>query len=812
MNQKTKKARVIKQIIFFLSTALLLIILTPSFSTNYQEALTAVEKNDLAKAQTLLHQTLSRNPNDINSKTLYAIVTYRQGNYEAAETQLLELSTKDQLSKNDSILYMLADVQNTLGLKQEALNTIITAYEVNPENLSIQQLYTSIYYDLSDEYKTVSTASAAPVTASTYASQPNISIQAVQQLATNLISTRSMNTASATDSVETIAKTDSIQNALYAATQGTTLIPESTVTSESLTDSTIVSSTLEAATEQQVTALDRPYTFEEASQSFAEKKFNLARVQLENVLAGNPYHLEATKMLAQLAYRDGNLEQSVELYQRIIQTADFIQDPQAEVHYGLALAQRSLGDIEGAFNNATQAILQTPDDEAINKLYDNLSSELAQNDNTLPEAVSYTFADALASYKENDIETARMQLQSIVSNEPNNKEAITMLAYIIYRDGNSEQAEAMFQSLVSQADFDENSDILYGLALAQRNNGKVTDALATIQRAQVAAPNREDVSNLLAKLSDAVQAERTRALQEAAASQNQKPKLDFSFEDALEAYKANDIETAQARFEALVANNPDDTDSAILLAYIIYRSDSDRAVQMFTAITEKADFNENSDVLYGLALSHRNSGNLELAFTSIERAYIAAPEREDVADLYTNLAAALEEAQASAQQEQTQETASAETTETEANAETTETIDLAAIANEEAPKSSLSYTFEDALNAYKANDIETAKTQFEGLVNENPDDTDSATLLAYIVYRSDAALAASMFQNIVDRVDFNENSDVLYGLALSQRNAGDLDAAFKSIARAYTAAPERDDVKELYAQLYTAVNSVADGS
>ena len=837
MKNKNNKNRVIKQIVCFLSIALLLVIFTPSFSTNYQEALTAVQRNDLDKAQTLLSHTLSRNPNDLNSKTLFAIVTYRQGDYAAAETQLLELSTNTNLSKNDSILYMLADAQNTLGFKEEALNTIITAYEVNPENLSIQQLYTSIYYDLSPEYNAAiaqnQTVLMVPETENTETitttSAPetgaNILIQAVQEPAP-LVTTRAMNTASP----QAVHQTSTLQNALLAATQGTTLVPETTVVAEAvvateaLTGSMDNSSTLET---EEVAGLDRPYTFEEASQSYAENKFNLARAQLENILAGNPYHLEAKKMLAQLAYRDGNVEQSVELYKSLTQTHQFIQNPEADVLYGLALAQRSLGDIEGAFNNVAQAILQTPDNAAMNRLYDNIVAELANQDSLQKQTVAYTFEEAMEVYNSGDIELARLQFQEIIKAQPQNNEAITMLAYIIYRDGNSEQAEAMFQSIVNQADFDENSDVLYGLALSQRNSGKLSDALASIQRAQVAAPDREDVRDLSNSLSAIVLAEREKALLTAASTQNQQSKLSFTFEDALEAYKANDIETAKVRFEALIAANPDDTDSAVLLAYIVYRTDSDEAVRMFTALTEREDFTENSDVLYGLALSHRNSGNLESAFASIERAYIAAPEREDVADLYTKLAGALEEArkaETTEPEKTSEENNSAANSEVSAETSTVEpatvepataepaTVETAEAVSEAVLAETLPYSFEDAVAAYKANDIETAKAQFEGLVAANPDDTDSATLLAYIVYRSDSKLAAAMFQNIVNRADFNENSDVLYGLALSERNSGNLEAAFTSIERAYIAAPEREDVKELYTQLNAALNTVADSN
>ena len=791
MRQHKKKLRHLKNIFFFFSIALLFLMLTPSFSTNYQEALTAVQQNDLDKAQSILNQALNRNPNDINSKTLFAIVTYRQGNYEAAETQLLELSTVEHLSNNDSILYMLADAQNTLGFKEEALETIITAYEVNPENQSIQQLYTSIYYDISDHY--------AAETATQPQTQPQENV---------LISSRAMDTqvigsqAAASSDV----KLQAIQNALFAATQGTTLVPNKQETIEIVQTSEETNTVETDITEASVgeanvveatTPSEKPYTFEEASQSFADNNFNLARAQLENVLAGNPNHPEATKMLAELAYKDGSLNQSLELYTRLTQSHQFIQNPQADVHYGLALTKRSLGDIEGAFHHTAEALLQTPDDEAIIKLYNNLTTELGQNGASQLVSESYTFEDALAAYKDNDIELARLRLQQLIAAEPNHKEAITMLAYIIYRDGNSEQAEAMFQSLINQADFDENSDILYGLALAQRNNGKLNDALANTQRAHVSAPDREDVQKLQQAITTAIQTEREKALINAAQNNNETVKLSFSFEDALEAYKANDIETAQAQLETLVAANPDDTDSAILLAYIVYRSDSHRAVEMFTAISEREDFNENSDVLYGLALSHRNSGNLEAAFTHIERAYVAAPEREDVADLYTKLANAVAEAKSSE--------ATVESTPEDINTEDT-------IQDEEQVQEASPYSFATALEAYKANDIETAKYHFEGLVTTNPDDTDSATLLAYIVYRSDAVAAATMFQNIVDRPDFNDNSDVLYGLALAQRNAGNLDAAYAAIERAYKAAPEREDVTDLYAKLYNALNPENEGS
>ncbi len=186
------------------------------------------------------------------------------------------------------------------------------------------------------------------------------------------------------------------------------------------------------------------------------------------------------------------------------------------LYYGLALTQYDLDQEQESLRNIVKAYTLAPENYKILKLYADISHTmnlhkpiLGELDDSSPnedkvtkdESTEITFQNALQAYKDNNIALAREQLEELLADNPNDTDTLVLLAFIMYREGNSEEAEGIFSELVKLDNFKDNSDVLYGLALAQRNRGKEHKALESVLRAIISESSREDLVALYRSLS-----------------------------------------------------------------------------------------------------------------------------------------------------------------------------------------------------------------------------------------------------------------------------------------------------------------------
>ena len=222
--------------------------------------------------------------------------------------------------------------------------------------------------------------------------------------------------------------------------------------------------------------------------------------------------------LAFIQHYLGNTEDALAIFQRL-STLEEVEN-KTDVFYGLALVQHELKQAPESLMNIIKAYDLAPESYEIVKLYADISHAMNLHQTTLDdyhktesvnvdlpevtnennERLAFTFKNALNSYKENNLEAARKQLESLLGDNPDDIDAMVLLAFIMYREGASIEAERIFKELANREGFDENSDVLYGLALAQRNLGKEVEAFENILRAIVAETTREDLLALYRSL------------------------------------------------------------------------------------------------------------------------------------------------------------------------------------------------------------------------------------------------------------------------------------------------------------------------
>lgn len=271
---------------------------------------------------------------------------------------------------------------------------------------------------------------------------------------------------------------------------------------------------------------------------------------------------------------------------------------------------------------------------------------------------SYGFATSFNNYyKQLDIEElnlAKSVLNQRVTEEPDNIKSQLDLGFIHYYLGNFEEALSVFLNLSKQDGIEAegtetNAKLYFGLALVQHELKQAPVSLKNIVTAYTLAPEAYEVVKLYADISHAMNLHQ-HALEEQEKRENVNVDLPevttkndevitYTFKSALDEYKNSNLTAAREQLEILLKDNPDATDALVLLAFIMYREgDLIEAQKIFTELANRETFNENSDVLYGLALTQRNLGNEVEAFESVLRAIIAETTREDLLALYRSLA------------------------------------------------------------------------------------------------------------------------------------------------------------------------------
>jgi len=247
-----------------------------------------------------------------------------------------------------------------------------------------------------------------------------------------------------------------------------------------------------------------------------------------------------------------------------------------------------------------------------------------------------------------ELHLAESVLQKSIDSEPENLKLQQDLAYIQYYLGDFDTALTSFQSLESKEELQENTSLFYGLALVHHELEQAPASLKNIVKAYNLDPENYEIVKLYADISHHMNLHKS-PIEEHNKSENVSVAIpeteedgQFNFKSALNDYKNNNIAAAKKQLETLLADNPDDIDAMVLLAFIFYREgNSLEAERIFSELASRENFDENSDVLYGLALSQRNLGKNVEAFENILRAIVAETTREDLKALYRSLAVVL---------------------------------------------------------------------------------------------------------------------------------------------------------------------------
>lgn len=241
----------------------------------------------------------------------------------------------------------------------------------------------------------------------------------------------------------------------------------------------------------------------------------LAQTVLLESITKEPNNLKLQNDLAFIQYHLGDFDEALNTFQTLTHKEELQDSP--NLYYGLALVLHELELAPASLQNIIKAYTLAPEDYEIVKLYADISHSMNLHQQTLetyektesvqvtlPETSeqtgTYNFKSALDDYKNNNILAAKQQLESLLADNPDHIDAMVLLAFISYREGNSIEAEKLFSELASRENFNENSDVLYGLALSQRNLGKNVEAFENILRAIVAETTREDLKALYRSL------------------------------------------------------------------------------------------------------------------------------------------------------------------------------------------------------------------------------------------------------------------------------------------------------------------------
>ena len=273
-----------------------------------------------------------------------------------------------------------------------------------------------------------------------------------------------------------------------------------------------------------------------------------------------------------------------------------------------------------------------------------------------PISFADDFNQFYAQLEPQELILAESVLQKSIDTQPTNYNLQSDLAFIQYYLGKPEDALTLFQELSKLDAIENKTGIFYGLALVHHELHHAPESLLNIIKAYDLAPESYAVVKLYADISHAMNLHQATidnytktetvnvALPEVTSENDQI--IAYTFKNALNAYKENNLEAARKQLETLLEDNPDDIDAMVLLAFIMYREgDSVEAERIFSELASRNEFDENSDVLYGLALSQRNLGKNVEAFENILRAIVAETTREDLLALYRSLALQLSIAQ-----------------------------------------------------------------------------------------------------------------------------------------------------------------------
>ncbi len=190
-----------------------------------------------------------------------------------------------------------------------------------------------------------------------------------------------------------------------------------------------------------------------------------------------------------------------------------------------------------------------------------------------------------------DSEPKARMAQEVLQAAPDDRDALTALAWYRFRRGEFEEAERLFAILSQQDPADKN--VALGLGYARLNSGRIDTALDPLDRGRI-AENAE-----------------TRKLRELVYRQQ-----------AARAYAAEDWDRAAAYLEKLLALNPGDLDAQELLAWTRLRQD--RRAEARTLMEEGFAERPSPSLATGLLGLYTADGDEDRAYRLADR--LAADE------------------------------------------------------------------------------------------------------------------------------------------------------------------------------------------
>lgn len=240
-----------------------------------------------------------------------------------------------------------------------------------------------------------------------------------------------------------------------------------------------------------------------AAIKFTQGQYDEAQEALENLLSFLPDDIWSLEMLADIAVLQGNPDDSVEEYRRIVA----LYPDSAEAHRKLALGlilvdaeqarevlRERVAESGGSAETSTLVLLsyirEGEWDEAIAAAQD----LVALDDNNWD---AHTLLGG-AYVGQGNLVAARKSLNRSLELNPGNPNAATNLARLEFREGNYSEARALYEQILKH-DPEQIAPILFLNALDVRA-GKETDAINRLESAVVQHPSDESLRVSLAQL------------------------------------------------------------------------------------------------------------------------------------------------------------------------------------------------------------------------------------------------------------------------------------------------------------------------
>ena len=242
---------------------------------------------------------------------------------------------------------------------------------------------------------------------------------------------------------------------------------------------------------QQALALDSQYNqtyLLMGELAMQQKKWDEAKAVYEQLIALSPSSADAYAALGYVHTQRGDLEAALQAYQKAVELS-----PKTFNHRkNLSIIYQQLGRLDEAIQEATEALaLATTDDQK--QTMENFIAQLRQQQSapTAEESQQAQELLLLGSTQMNAGQwiSAEASFSQVLSLDPYNAQAHSALAYVLAKQGRTEEAIAANLTVINLAPTDYNSH--KNLAILYQQKGDLTAALSEAEQALELAPTTE---------------------------------------------------------------------------------------------------------------------------------------------------------------------------------------------------------------------------------------------------------------------------------------------------------------------------------